>query len=473
MGRQSARMYYQGKDHKDIWFNGHYHDRMYMGSRLVWKKIKEGLTEKYYIDNGWYNNRFFAQNGETALIAKYEIGENITVYRTKDFESLEEALVTETYTDSSQYVSWITSIQNTFFVLVGIGEGSILYSSVDAVNWEKTDTIYFDTNGYKGSFCMKGKKFPGTVNVVNNTAFLNIGKIYKAVDEYQILSEGNDYPHLIGGLYQSTDMINWKSVNTHFFMEEEVRNGKTVQYFYPLGTYRGSPFGYKEGKYYIAGRTIDTDSSYQEALSAFGEGKNMIYLTEDMTVLTQVSDETFPQYISSFPIFGNYFYIEGKGLTKDFLDFTDTVGFLDIPQETIAFTRGSVSYEFTYSVHEGDTTPFEKSVATENYIIAFLRLDSLEEKWTYGENSVTSTYKDAYAVIVLDKKDESRVLQVFPVFTPVYDYETKEITDMDFDYIGVTDKFMSIHDKDMACLSGYSMTSDAGRDGIVILKKEE
>ena len=46
MGRQSARLYFQGKDHKDIYFNGHYHDRMYLSDgegnvTLVWEKIKE------------------------------------------------------------------------------------------------------------------------------------------------------------------------------------------------------------------------------------------------------------------------------------------------------------------------------------------------------------------------------------------------------------------------------------------------
>lgn len=39
MGKQSARMYYQRKDHKDIFFKGKYHMAMYKGKELVWKKI--------------------------------------------------------------------------------------------------------------------------------------------------------------------------------------------------------------------------------------------------------------------------------------------------------------------------------------------------------------------------------------------------------------------------------------------------
>lgn len=40
MGKQSARIFFQGKDHKDIYFNGYYHDKMYIGSMLVWEKIE-------------------------------------------------------------------------------------------------------------------------------------------------------------------------------------------------------------------------------------------------------------------------------------------------------------------------------------------------------------------------------------------------------------------------------------------------
>ena len=39
MGKQSARLYYQGKDHKDIYFNGNYHVKMYKASELVWEKL--------------------------------------------------------------------------------------------------------------------------------------------------------------------------------------------------------------------------------------------------------------------------------------------------------------------------------------------------------------------------------------------------------------------------------------------------
>lgn len=47
MGKQSARLYYQGNDHKDINFRGCLHDKMYVGGNLVWEKLYPDL---YFID---------------------------------------------------------------------------------------------------------------------------------------------------------------------------------------------------------------------------------------------------------------------------------------------------------------------------------------------------------------------------------------------------------------------------------------
>lgn len=52
MGKQSARLYYQGNDHKDIYFQGKYHDKMYVGNQLVWEKLS---TSNTYIVNVYHN----------------------------------------------------------------------------------------------------------------------------------------------------------------------------------------------------------------------------------------------------------------------------------------------------------------------------------------------------------------------------------------------------------------------------------
>lgn len=44
MGRQSARIYYNGKDHKDVYYNGKFHNAMYMKEQggIIWQKIGGG-----------------------------------------------------------------------------------------------------------------------------------------------------------------------------------------------------------------------------------------------------------------------------------------------------------------------------------------------------------------------------------------------------------------------------------------------
>ncbi len=45
MGRQSARMFFNGKDHKEAFFNGHYHRAMVINGETVWEKREGGATE--------------------------------------------------------------------------------------------------------------------------------------------------------------------------------------------------------------------------------------------------------------------------------------------------------------------------------------------------------------------------------------------------------------------------------------------
>lgn len=50
MGRQSSRLIYKNKDHKDILFQGKYHNAMYLGSQLLWKKIQKIIPYISYDD---------------------------------------------------------------------------------------------------------------------------------------------------------------------------------------------------------------------------------------------------------------------------------------------------------------------------------------------------------------------------------------------------------------------------------------
>lgn len=88
MGKQSARIYFQGKDHKEIYYQGHYHDAMYIGSTLVWEKLKaeepiekvplEGFSAICYYNGFYYvayfessSNMLYLYQGASLMSLKY------------------------------------------------------------------------------------------------------------------------------------------------------------------------------------------------------------------------------------------------------------------------------------------------------------------------------------------------------------------------------------------------------------------
>lgn len=81
MGKQSARLYYQGKDHKDIFFQNKYHHKMYKGGDLVWEKLYRYFvrnnnlevfdfdSKKYLSGNDFRYSIFRLKKGPTDAIA--------------------------------------------------------------------------------------------------------------------------------------------------------------------------------------------------------------------------------------------------------------------------------------------------------------------------------------------------------------------------------------------------------------------
>lgn len=46
--KQSSTIWYQGNPHKEIYFQGHYHDKMYKGSQLIWQKLNDEYEKDLY-----------------------------------------------------------------------------------------------------------------------------------------------------------------------------------------------------------------------------------------------------------------------------------------------------------------------------------------------------------------------------------------------------------------------------------------
>ena len=188
MGKQSARLIYRGKDHKDIFFQGHYHDAMYIGSELVWYKIRQ---EGYYV--------FFVSNGKEG---RYHEGLYIIVYdeKTQDFEIVMEIIYApDPFSES--YFGGLTLVYRDGILLDGISPDDAAWHSVDGIHFEKTNLTLNDQNDaipflfrYYHGYSIKGENgFSEKVNYVwlmtNGLPSLNRYYVRKAT----ITKNGNDY----------------------------------------------------------------------------------------------------------------------------------------------------------------------------------------------------------------------------------------------------------------------------------------
>ncbi len=79
MGRQSSRLYFQGKDHKDIYYNGHWHDEMYLSDdegkvALTWKKLK-GKLIPYISMLSYVNGKYYlvAESSKDPSVSGYPV----------------------------------------------------------------------------------------------------------------------------------------------------------------------------------------------------------------------------------------------------------------------------------------------------------------------------------------------------------------------------------------------------------------
>ena len=68
MGRQSSRLFFNGKDHKDIYYQGHYHKAMYLGSELVWEKKNDYYGEfEFVVDSSIHAKTSFSFRGRFSV----------------------------------------------------------------------------------------------------------------------------------------------------------------------------------------------------------------------------------------------------------------------------------------------------------------------------------------------------------------------------------------------------------------------
>ena len=98
MGKQSARMYFRGKDHKEIYYQGHYHDAMYIGSTLVWEKLKAEQPSGTPLDGFsaicYYNGFYYVVNYDSSKYILY-------LYQGKSLQSLKQVYTVKSWYQTS------------------------------------------------------------------------------------------------------------------------------------------------------------------------------------------------------------------------------------------------------------------------------------------------------------------------------------------------------------------------------------
>ncbi len=146
MGKQSARIYYGGKDHKEIFCGNKYHDSMHIGNDIVWEKVKspsESFIFKIKKGSGENLNFSFKASGDfdiawgniyggnivehyslselTTISCFYSVGDPYTVTISGNLTNISLTkdgsgyYVTEVLTKFPESMKNVTSLANLFY----------------------------------------------------------------------------------------------------------------------------------------------------------------------------------------------------------------------------------------------------------------------------------------------------------------------------------------------------------------------
>ncbi len=129
MGKQSARMVYKGKDHKDIFFRGKYHDAMYVGSELVWHKIRQ---EGYYVFIYTRGNSYATDRMIVAIFDE----------KTGTVQKVLEIL--RNPESGGYYAELMTITDGERIYLSTLGDEALIAASIDGIHYGNTNLNYIE-----------------------------------------------------------------------------------------------------------------------------------------------------------------------------------------------------------------------------------------------------------------------------------------------------------------------------------------
>lgn len=223
MGKQSARLYYQGKDHKEIYYNGHYHDRMYMGSQLVWEKLNGDLWE-------WFKTNYSFKGSIAYNNGKIFAAEHYTTGYSNRFCSSENGETWTTYDpgDLIYYEYYVVPFEDDFltYTTYAGGEGHPLY------RFNRGEFIPLKTHWYLSDGTEVNNSGGGTVRILNRKGILYATGV--SIDS-DLVKIGERYPYI----FSSTDGIHWHCIGDRLVYRyvKPPHSSATMDgyYYYPPG----------------------------------------------------------------------------------------------------------------------------------------------------------------------------------------------------------------------------------------------
>ena len=181
MAMQSARMVYKGADHRDIYFQGMYHDRMYVGSSLVWEKIRHPMHSQYFMVNPMqssYGPNLIDEYGVRLDVNEDAIIEKCAVYLVQSGSQWKRTIACKgrniTYTRYVPYLAYRGEIIYDALTTSGINKFSLSHYANDIWNYSNYSTITADLSGADGKDLTV---YSIGVDAVNTKLFYNLSEM--------------------------------------------------------------------------------------------------------------------------------------------------------------------------------------------------------------------------------------------------------------------------------------------------------
>lgn len=202
MGKQSSRIYIPGlnQNHKEIYLNGRYHNKMYIGSELVWEKyirsipsmniIGSAVLDEYFVVEHYSNERFYILykgNLTEGFVTQLSLPEfNINLLDEEDLTYIEHS----DYYRAGCYDKETNSVY-LFFILEGyFEEAASLDLYKNAFFLIRKINLYTNTVEDYYSSKLNSKKIDGHNDTENSYGITYLGKdddsIYSAVTATEI-----------------------------------------------------------------------------------------------------------------------------------------------------------------------------------------------------------------------------------------------------------------------------------------------